>query len=329
MLLKNTLIRSLLIFACFVFISCNAPHINPLDPFSEGLSYATIKGVVQNYGATTMKVPDVSIYWEPQKVLVKSDSGGNFLISNVFPTDGKLTFHKDGYMDDTLSIKWDNNKVFSDTVRLKKIPQIENLQFYSVNVLSLDSTSFSELYLQVKLNSADKNVDSLFVTSDEFNFSKGLTLNASGNFYHAEIKKDDLGVPSLEQVVGYDFEVYAVDSLAGTYLVGTTKIFRIIKNYPRLSEPNNNDTLNVTPALKWQNYSGDFQYTYGVEIYNDVFPGFSPEDDYFYLDSQIPSNTIEDNISKTLVSGDYYWVVWVVDNFGDRISSFPYKFHIE
>jgi hypothetical protein len=315
--------------ACCAFLSCNAPHVNPLDPFSEGQNYAAIKGLIESYNQPVTKIADVSVYWEPQKVMVKSDTNGSFAISNIFPTEGKLILNKEGYMSDTVLVNLDKNRMFSDTVKLKKIPQLESMQFYSASVLSLDSTAFTELYMQVKLSDPDKKVDSVFVMCNEFSFSKGLSLNAAGSYYQTEIKKDDIGVSNLEQVVGYNFDVYTIDSLSETYLVGSAKISRIIKTYPKLNEPANNDTVSSTPVLKWQSYSADFQFSYSVEIYNDVFPGFSTDADYVYASPELTQDTTELSIPKTLMSGDYYWVVWVVDNFGDRIYSLPYKFHIK
>jgi hypothetical protein len=331
--LKSALLISFLIFMCCILFSCNAPHLNPLDPFSEGQNYATIKGVIESYGQPATKIADVSVYWEPQKILVKSDTSGNFIMSNIFPNNGKLILSKEGYLSDTLSISLDKNRMFSDTVKLKKIPQVEYMQFYSVNVLSLDSTAFTELYMQIKISDPDKSIDSVFIRNANLNFSEGLTLNANGNYYEVEIKKDDLGVGNLEQVVGYDFDVFAVDSVYETYLIGTGRVARIITNYPKLSTPTNNDTLTSTStqSLTWQNYSADFQFTYSVVIYNDVFPGFSTDADYLYSSPEISQDTTEMSIPKTLTltSGDYYWAVWVIDSFGDRICSLPYKFHVK
>ncbi len=119
---KGAVVCGLLIMIIITFISCNAPHDNPLDPFSPQQNYGTINGLVQDSTPPFAGISDVSIYWERQKTYAKTDSLGNFEISNVIPVAGDLILQKDGYLPDTIMVKWENTLTFSDTMRLSKIP---------------------------------------------------------------------------------------------------------------------------------------------------------------------------------------------------------------
>lgn len=120
--MKGAIVCVLLFMMVFALISCNAPHTNPLDPFSLKQNYATISGVVQDSTPPFPGIADVSVYWVRQKTMVKTDSTGSFEMTNVIPVDGNLILEKDGYQPDTVVVTWANTLTFSDTMRLSKIP---------------------------------------------------------------------------------------------------------------------------------------------------------------------------------------------------------------
>jgi hypothetical protein len=310
---KKGIIKNLTfyLFALFL-VSCDAPHDNPADPNSLKEEVVQIVGIVQTVSLPTAGIPAVSIYWKPGNILVKSDNSGNFSISNIKPIDGFLYFQKDGYTSDSIKIVWGDVKKATPQISLNKIPTLESLSVYS-EVINLDvQNQTSDIKIEAKISDSDNDIDSVYVKNEELKITKGL--GQVGKMYQATLTSTDLNVTDIESTVGYDFDVWVIDAFNRKYMVGSSRVLRIIKNGANVISPKTADSLNFPIMLNWDPYSPGFDFTYKVEIKNKL-------QSVFVKDNISPGQTTLKVDSMAIPSGDYFWVIWVIDKFSDNYQS--------
>ncbi len=329
-LISNLLLSFLVLFS----FSCNAPRDNPLDPNGSNSDVVQIKpalvqiaGTVQTISAPLTGIPDVSVFWIPGKVVVKTDPSGIFIISDIKPVDGLLIFQKDGYTSDTITVNWKNNtKISLPIVNLNKIPTLDSYSIYSeVSNQSAQSNAIASqmanLVFKVKINDSDNDIDSVFVKNDMLNFTGGLELQSK--LYQASFSTTRLNVNNLDEAVGYNFDVWVIDSFNRHFLVGSNKVARVIKNGADIISPNN-DTLSLPVSLSWNQYDAGFPFTYKVEIFNATNP-----QPIFTKENLQPNQTSLVIDTTAILTGDYFWAVSVVDKFSDSYKSQPGRFYIK
>ncbi|MEW6652943.1 MAG: carboxypeptidase regulatory-like domain-containing protein [Bacteroidota bacterium] len=97
-----------LLFILNVLLSCDAPRINPLDPLGQDYKFAELDGTVYTAELPKRAIPDVVVTWENQNVTVKTDSNGNYRITDIPRVNGNLHFEKPGLSKFTILIDWQN-----------------------------------------------------------------------------------------------------------------------------------------------------------------------------------------------------------------------------
>ena len=233
---------SIILFSLLIIFGCEAPRENPLDPSNPNNSKkGTIDGTVQSFSLPYKGISDVKVYWEAGDVFVKTDSFGGFTILNVEPVNGALIFEKQGYNSDTVNVVWGNAKSLSYTVNLNQLPVLDSIAIYTsvINNFNQPSQNF-ELTITAKISDPDKDIDSVYVSNSFLNLNSGLEYNLTEKVYQSTLNIDSLGIPDLEQTIGLDFQINAIDIFGNTHVVGSSQVTRVIKNEVQLSQPAGN-----------------------------------------------------------------------------------------
>jgi len=332
---KDFILNLFLSLAAVVSFSCNAPRDNPLDPNGPKSDLVQIKpnlvqitGTVQTISAPLTGISDVSVYWHPGEVVVQTDASGNFAIKNIKPINGLLIFMKDGYTADTVAVNWNNeSQIILPIVNLNKEPTLDSYSIYS-EVADQSGQSnpvgqMADLVFKVKINDIDNDIDSVYVENSMLNFTGGLELQ--GKLYQGKFTTTKLNVNNLDEVVGYSFNFKVINTFKRTFFVGSGQVARVIKNGVNIISPNNDSlALSLPVTLSWNQYENGFPFTYKVEIFNATNP--LP---VFTQDNIPPNQTSLVLDTTSVVSGDYFWAVSVVDKFLDSYKSLPGRFQIK
>ncbi len=333
---KDFILNLFLSLVALFSFSCNAPRDNPLDPNGPKSDLVQIKpnlvqidGTVQTISAPLTGISDVSVFWIPGNIVVTTNDSGKFTISNIKPVNGNLIFKKDGYTPDTVVVKWNNNKQITiPIVNMNKIPTLDSYSIYSevVNQSGQSNVAvgqMADLVFKVKINDSDNDIDSVFVENDMLNFTGGLELQSK--LYQGTFTTAKLNVNNLDQTVGYSFDVWVIDTFNRQFLVGSNKVARVIKSGVDIISPNSDSlTFSLPVNLTWNQYENGFPFTYKVEIYNATNP-----QPIFTQDNIPPNQTTLEIDTTTVISGDYFWAVSVVDKFLDSYKSLPGRFQIK
>jgi hypothetical protein len=314
-----------LLFFSLHIISCDAPRNNPLDPLSSNYTGASIDGKVETFSIPHLGIPEVTLYWVPAKKYAKTDVEGNFLISEIEAEDGLLIIQKEGFKEDTLDIKWNGAKKITTQIDLNIKPVIDSVEISSMVINQTASTSSSFIDIRLKVIDKDNDVDTVYVRIQNKNINRIMDFNAAEKVYQTDFTKGDLNISDIEESVGLTFEFYVKDLFNSEFAVGSGNLTRVIKNGVSIISPTSNAVVDSLPELRWNSFSASYSFTFGVEVYTDD----QANPVLVYDRKNINRDSTFLKVNSALPDGDYFWVVWVVDNFKNKVRSIPSFFTVQ
>lgn len=313
-----------LIFLGITFInSCEAPRENPLDPNSSDNLLGTIEGTIQTFSLPYTPIKNVEVIWRPGNILVYSDANGNFSIPNIKTENGPLIFRKEGYHTDTMQIDWAGERKLKEQINLNKIPELDSLSVYSVITnTAIPPSPMSKIVIETKIADIDNDIDTVFVVNDHTGLEKAMDFNIVSKTFYTELTPEDLNLTDLEQSIGLEFNFRVRDILGEIYILKGGSVKRIINDSITGMQPAGDSVVTALPFyLRWEGFMPGYSFSYKVEIYtNDGSQQVLEEN----VSSDMTSYLID-----SLDTGNYYWVIWVVDDFNDMNRSLPVTFSVQ
>jgi hypothetical protein len=117
--LKNFRRLSLFVVLYFLVTSCDAPHLNALDPSSPAYDLGQLSGIVSDISNQPLQY--VKVIWKNQNTITTTDSLGKYVFKEIKIKSGWLTFERNEYVKDSVYVNWENQKNISvDPKRLVK-----------------------------------------------------------------------------------------------------------------------------------------------------------------------------------------------------------------
>ena len=319
-LLKYYTIISLVI----ILSSCNAPRNNPLDPENPDNKMVSIEGFVKSVKVPQLPIENTKILWLNDGIITKSNELGYFQFEDVERLDGWIIVEKENYSVDSLFITFSSQKRISKTFFLNSIPIINDLQFFSITINKFPNNQKYNLEIRANITDEENDIDTVFIQLPELNTKKELLYNASTKYYLNSISLDDLNLISIDAVIGKDFSINVFDSQEKEFVIGYTNIKRIIKQEIVTTAPSGRDTVYTqNPFLQWRRFTPGFDYKYLLQIFTDEVPAS------LIWEKELTSNQIDYVTDANLSSGDYFWVIWAIDEFENRTRSKPASFIIK
>ena len=207
-----------------VFISCEAPRSNPLDPENEDNTIGTVSGQVQSVSLPRQPLEGASVLWKESNLITETDANGSFIIDKLIPNNGWIVFRKTGYSPDSLYIEWNNNKSISVEAYLNARPTLDSSYFSSIVINKFPTNQKYSVETRVKISDQENDVDSVFLKNEELNFLTGLEYNLSTRHYEQTLSLVDLRIESLDEIIGKNFEVLAMDVTGESFPVGVVNL---------------------------------------------------------------------------------------------------------
>lgn len=313
------------IFLISVLISCDAPRTNPLDPMNPDYQFASIEGTIQTESVPHQPIAGVKVFWKNSNIIVQSNGAGKFLIDKLPQTQGWIYFEKEGYSTDSLNINLINQKSQYIEKYLNLIPKLDDLVIYSSILNRYPDVQSDFLYVKAKISDAENDVSAVFVRCSELLINKALSLQSSSGYYENTFSPGDLGLNSIDEGIGKNFEISVYDKSGKEFKIGFSTIKRTIRQDLTFQSPANLDVVKYPVKFVWNRFLPGYKFTYIFEIYTI---GDTP-----VLKKQITNINREDiEITpdiRTLTPGEYFWVIWVVDDFQNRARSRPASFVIQ
>ncbi len=315
----------LIIIVVLVGINCNAPRTNPLDPLNPDYNYGTIEGTVLTVGNPSFAIANVEVIWENANLITETDANGRFRLSNIPIENGNIVFSKAGYKADTLNVIWGSSKRFISLTFLNGIPTLDTVSIYTSVTNEYFQDPESELFVIAWITDLDDDVDSVFVFNESLNLRKPLIYFPSEGNYQT-IVDTELNV-NIEQTIGLDFSIMAKDR-SNEFIIGSDRVTRIIKDEVIGLQPSTDSSIvdTLQPVIfEWNRFEAGYNFNYMIEVYS--LPTFSSPQ-LVHTKTNIPSDSISYILPQILPDGNYYWVIWIIDEFQNRSRSKPAAFRI-
>jgi hypothetical protein len=150
-----------------------------------------------------------------------------------------------------------------------------------------------------------------------------LLYNVPLQTYERSFSIFDLNVPRLEELIGHVFQLDVHDPFDHRITVATPNLVRVIRSEILFMSPSGNDSTSSRPTLIWKNYDPGFQHTYILQIFtSEITPQLA------WQTESVPQDSIQFTVDQDLSDGDYFWVIWAVDEFQNRVRSKPASFRV-
>ncbi len=298
--------------------SCNAPRNNPLDPENPDNKIIAIDGIVRTDTRDPQPITGVNVYWMNEKISGFTNGNGYFKLKCSGQKDGWLYFEKEGFNKDSVFVTWNNKTKISLEVNLNSLPVLNSINLYSLIRNKYSNVDY-QIVVDCEITDIDDDIDSVYLVNQGYKISKMLNkLNAKdfgGKFYDY-----DLGLSSIENLVGKNFDIVIKSSTGKEIVVGKSSIKRIIKDVIEFISPANQDIVTNTPSLRWKKFTQGFNFTFTVEVYTD-----ETEPQLMWSKDSIASGetSIDVDVPLTVTPNNnkFFWVIWCVDEYKNMARS--------
>jgi hypothetical protein len=313
---KHLNIFLIISFGIITYCGCDAPRNNPLDPMGNLYS---LEGTVQTFSVPYTPLENVFVYWKPGGASAYTNKDGKYTIENVNPVNGYLHFRMDGFRSDSIFIEWNNQKKISTHINMNSVPHIDSISLYTVVLDQFGAFQNYELVIKTRITDRDNDIDSVIIFNENLHIRKPLDYNITSKLYQAVIRADELNINDIEETIGLSFDILVKDVFNEEFNVGSEKVTRVIKEGAAAVYPNADSISSSSPNFVWSRHRAGYPFTYAIEVYTKDF--VNPQ--LISRIENIQSHLTQLQSNLTLQQGEYFWLIWVIDNFQNRFRSTP------
>ncbi|MCF8242224.1 MAG: hypothetical protein K9J16_12630 [Melioribacteraceae bacterium] len=315
---------AIILLSILVIFSCDAPRENPLDPNNPDNVFAIITGSVKTVSIPRAPVSAAKITFANSNQVVYTNSSGNFNIETTTKINGWLYVEKENFSMDSSYINWNNSSKINREFFLNAKPRIDSLILNSSVINRHPNLQSYFVEVKADLFDSENDIDSVFFISEDLDINELLLYNFASDWYENSFSIEELGLKSIDQTVGKNFQINVVDKNGLTFDVGSSIIKRIIKQEIEYTAPSNNEIVSLPFSIEWKRFLPGFNFRYKLEIFLvDVTA------ELYWSEDFIPSSEIQFDFTKNINPGTYFWVIWCIDEFNNSTRSKPATFIIE
>lgn len=300
----------------------DARRDNPLDP-ANGISLSGgVKRLYSNNG-----LPNAIVRLKPGNLVSVTDNAGIYRFSGISPGTHTLTVSADGFSSDTSEINIENNMEVN--FLLDSLPRFQNISVFTTHITHwFPPDDIYSVVMEAAGYDGDGTGDikDVWFRIEQINFSDTLQRVAPGsNTFRGQAVASSLPVINLQELIGKPFSFFIADIPGNRSESSPHFISRIIEETPQLISPVGLAVISSLPiTFRWQAITNiPFPFTQKIEIYS-IGLGLKVDEM-----SSIGSNISEYVYSKPLSNGDYYWVLYIVDELGNQSGSKEGSFRVQ
>jgi len=298
-----------------------ATRDNPLDPL--GASYSPqgkIIGYVGAYYQTEIPLPGVLVYLYPSEEYTRSGADGSFEFSRLPAGQYKLRLVQPGYRSDSLevSVRNDTRQV---QIRLNAVPVFRQTVLQTHHISRWwpsDDLYYLTASTEIEDGDGTNDIDSVWVEISAGAEVFPLDRMDQDGYFSAEITEQDLDVSSLYALQGKVIRMYCLDQVGNLSESENLFLPRIIEQIPALLYPTELASVGESPlSFTWEALYPGFPFTQKIEIYQ-INAGVYNK---IYEFTDLPNDAAEFTFEGHFDQGDYFWVLYMIDEFGDSCRS--------
>jgi hypothetical protein len=262
------------------------------------------------------------VSWQAGSGQTLSDHLGKFDLLLPLIEDGWLIFTHPDFHSDSVYIDWPESKEYETDVFLNAVPKLDSLAIYSVVLNRFPSLQKEDLFIRAQITDQDNDIDSVWAVFSGYN-GFHLPFNTTDKSFQQELSIIDLGIFGLEEIIGEPVQISVMDLFSRILTVGQNRLVRVIYDEVIFISPVDT-TTDQHPTLSWQSFRPGFDFHYKIEIYtNEVAPQL-----VWMHDGLAKTQTLF-TVDVDLQDGNYFWVIWAIDTYGNRTRSKPAAFSVQ
>ena len=309
-----------LIFAFLLHGCGDAPRTNPLDPALGSETSFEITGTVERLFITDA-IPGATVTLLPDSISTIADPQGRFEFINLNDDIQRLLICRaNGFMTDSVQFN-----VISDTSLVFKLNALP--KFDSITLRTHQEANFSppnSFYADILVNASDPDApaDFLQVWFRIDNIGYRDTLRVLENFsgFYDRFDRRDLNIGSIAELFGKPITVVLEDANGAVVESSPQFISRIIDPTPLTLSPTGSTP---TPFnFIWRNADDQnaipYSFEYRLEVFLNInIPLLEPE----WTFNSISETDTSFIFNEFLTPDEYYWVLYIIDEFGNSSRS--------
>lgn len=311
-------IIAITLLGCF----SDASRDNPLDP-ANGIS---VSGIVKRFYSNN-GLSNAQVRLNPGNRITISDQNGNYQFSKISPGLYELIVSAEGFSKDTTEINLTNNTQVN--FALDSLPYLKNITVTTSHITHwFPPDDIYSILLETVGYDGDGSGDikNVWFQIEQINFSDTLQRTAPGsNIFRGQAAALDLPVFNLQELIGKPFKFFIEDFPGNSSVSSPHFISRIIEETPQLIAPVGLTVISSFPiTFRWPVITNiHFPFTHKIEIYS-IGLGLKVDEI-----NNINSDTSDFTYNDPLSNGDYYWVIYIVDEFGNSSGSKEGSFRVQ
>lgn len=308
----------------FALLSCTTPadHNNPLDPESPG--YTTkgrITGRVTTYYQPYLALPGATVELTPTATVVRTDAEGTFAIDNLEPGTYFIAASADSHQATRDTVQVAARSSIPVELRLNGLPIIDAVQARSERISTREAAA-DRLVLEISATLRDvdgpNDIRRVEFSAPAQAFTDTLRRAAGQAQWSRQFFSVDLPGVDFTGFIGTAMHLVAEDFPGARVTSDAFFLARIISQVPVALSPAHGDTIRTAaPILLWQVQGVEFPHKIRVEVFalDAGFPRFITSV------SNIAPGTTNIKYPGRLSTGNYFWTITIIDNFGNTSRS--------
>ena len=319
------------LLACFLAGCLEDPtRDHPLDPLGENfVDEGQVALRVTNFYAPRSGLGDITVSISSASVSGVTDEDGSFISPGLPEGAYNVTINEPGYAPVDTLFQVTAGAITELELALPGLPTFNGVRLNSVH-LSRWFPPPEELFsleLQAEVNDKDGvlDIDSLWLTIPSLNFSEQVFAQVEPGLYVQSVSAEQLPV-SIESVIGQEVRIKAKDRSGIENESDPVTLFRVIDDIPLALEPDNLEVqADSLPTFSWAQVDIAYPFTFRV----DVVRSNQNIETIVQTIENIPASQLSIQATTPIPPGDYYWVISIVDEFGNRSRSREAGFRIQ
>lgn len=323
-MIKTKPLFFLAIAQILLFWGCEAPRNNPVDPDNTLDNLPKIEGEIFSSGSLESPLPLARITFVPSSSFTFSGEDGRFSLPVSKKTDGLLLIEKSGFRTDSIFVDWNNGDKIQLRRSLLKFPVPVKLSIVANTLNRFPDLKFYSFLAEIELAESNEFIDSIIVESRSKKIKFKLDRQPGDRDFKKELFSFQIeGLSSPFSIVDEVFDPVFFLSGGITFNPGPIMVTRVIDQEVKFLTPANGQIVGSSFRLIWEKFSPGWDHSYSVEVYlDDLTPIL------VWQKEKIDKNETGVDVNQQLPPGDYFWVVFCKDSFGNSTRSKPASFSV-
>jgi hypothetical protein len=315
------LLRLLLLL---VVLACQAPHHNPLDPQNPDYAFTRIAGTIRTASYPHTPIQGAVLCWQPGPALTSSRADGTFLLDRTASGSGRLVCTHPDYFPDSLELSLTPGQTGEAGFLLNRKPAMDDLYIYSIVLNRYPALRTSQIGVTCKISDQDGDIGSVWLENEALALQSPLVFDPGTQTFQKIYSPADLHLASIQEAASHDFRIRVADKAGHELALGSASVRRIITDEIPFVEPANAQIVAARPVLQWKKFAPGFSFTWLVEVYSAELIPLK-----VWQKSGLATKSTFIEVDQPLEPGDYYWVVWCVDEYRNCARSKPASFTVQ